>query len=206
MNADLALQKLKEGNQRYVSKTMGGGELATLVNRSPVEDGQSPFAIILGCSDSRVPAEMVFHRGLGDLFVVRVAGNIIEPSQIGSIEFACQNFGTELVVVLGHSHCGAVNATVKALLDDSKQSAVSENIAAIVNQISPAVRPVVDKHRNLEHAELVHKAMRANIEQTVIGLQTRSRDLSALIASGKLKIVGGEYSLESGVVDFYTDD
>ncbi len=204
MNADLALQKLIEGNQRYVSATTDGAELTTTIKRASADEGQKPFAVILGCSDSRVPAELVFHRGLGDLFVVRVAGNIAAPSQIGSIEFACQNFGTELVVVLGHSHCGAIKATVDALISDPES--ISPNVASIVDRVTPAVLPVVAKQEHADHSDLIHNAMRANVEHSVMNLQLRSPELRNLIDEGKLKIIGAEYSIETGVVDFYGDD
>jgi len=204
MNPDLALKKLIEGNQRYVAATEDGAELTTTIKRQPVDQGQAPFAVILGCSDSRVPAELVFHRGLGDLFVIRVAGNVVAPSQIGSVEFACQHFGTQLVVVLGHSHCGAINATVQALTAESDD--ISPNVASIVDRVTPAVLPIVTSKKYTDHDALVHQAMRANVEQSVAGLQMRSRQLRNMVKSGKLKIIGAEYSIETGVVDFYLND
>lgn len=202
MNADQALEKLIQGNQFFVEATQQGASLSTELRVVDALEGQTPFAVILGCSDSRVPAELVFHCGLGDLFVIRVAGNIVAPSQIGSVEFACQHFGTELVVVLGHSHCGAINATVQALTGDP--DAVSPNIAAIVDRVTPAVMPLVDAKEYQSHDDLVHQAMRANIEQSVNGLQLRSRTLRNFVRNGKLKIVGAEYSIDTGKVDFYT--
>jgi carbonic anhydrase len=139
---------------------------------------------------------------LGDLFVIRVAGNVVAPSQIGSVEFACQQFGTELVVVLGHSHCGAINATVDALLGDP--DAISPNIASIVDRVTPAVMPIVTKNDYIDQEDLIHQAMKANIEQSVIGLQMRSRTLRSFVKKGKLKIIGAEYSIETGEVEFYT--
>ncbi|MFT5571797.1 MAG: carbonic anhydrase [Cryomorphaceae bacterium] len=203
MNADLALKKLIAGNKRFVEATAAGAELTMTIRRMGVNEGQNPFAIILGCSDSRVPAELVFHRGLGDLFVIRVAGNVVAPSQIGSVEFACQYFGTELVVVLGHSHCGAINVTVDALLGDP--DAISPNIASIVDRVTPAVMPIVTKNDYVDQEDLIHQAMKANIEQSVIGLQMRSRTLRSFVKKGKLKIIGAEYSIETGEVEFYTD-
>lgn len=204
MNSDIALKKLIEGNRRYVEATANGAELTITTKRQNVADGQNPFAVILGCSDSRVPAELVFHRGLGDLFVIRVAGNIVAPSQIGSVEFACQHFGTQLVVVLGHSHCGAINATVEALIGDSDD--LSPNVASIVDRVTPAVHPIVRRQQFTDHDDLVHQAMRANVEQSVNGLQMRSRILRRMVERGDIKVVGAEYSIETGVVDFHLDD
>lgn len=204
MNADKALQKLIEGNKRYIEGTADGAELTISTRRQDVADGQNPFAAILGCSDSRVPAELIFNRGLGDLFVIRVAGNIVAPSQIGSVEFACQHFGTQLVVVLGHSHCGAINATVDSLMGD--QGELSPNVASIVDRLTPAVHPIVKRKQFKDKDDLIHQAMRANIEQSVNGLQMRSRILRNMIDRKEIKIVGAEYSLETGIVDFYQND
>ncbi len=204
MNADLALKKLIDGNKRYVEATEDGAELTITTRRQSVADGQKPFAVILGCSDSRVPAELVFHLGLGDLFVIRVAGNIVAPSQIGSVEFACQHFGTQLVVVLGHSHCGAINATVDSLISGSAD--LSPNVASIVDRVTPAVHPIVKRQQYSDKNELIHQAMRANIEQSVTGLQMRSRILRSLAERGEIKIIGAEYSIETGIVDFYLND
>jgi len=204
MNADLALEKLVEGNQRYVNMTASGTALTTHIERKPVDEGQRPFAIILSCSDSRVPPETIFHCGLGDLFAVRIAGNVVEPTQIGSVEFACLNFGTELVVVLGHSHCGAIKASVDILLGGAGPT--SPNLASIVDQVTPAILPIVSNSEQIDHDELVHQSMRANVEQSVNSLTTRSPDLSNLVDLGKLKVIGADYSLETGVVDFYLDD
>ena len=201
MNADLALKKLIEGNKDYVEASDKSAEMATELIRAPVEEGQNPFAIILGCSDSRVPVEILFHQGLGDLFVIRVAGNIVAPSQIGSIEYACHNLGTQLVVVLGHSNCGAVHATVDSLLQDPGN--ISPNIASIVDRVSPAVLPVIAKNQDLEQAELLQLAMQANVKYSVKGLEQRSSILKNLVDQNKLKIVGAEYSLETGKVDFH---
>ncbi|RBP48699.1 carbonic anhydrase [Arenicella xantha] len=204
MQADQALQKLIDGNQHFISATAANSEITTHLKPVNLGEKQKPFAVILGCSDSRVPAELVFHCGLGDLFVIRVAGNIVAPSQIGSIEFACQQFDVQLVVVLGHSHCGAINATVDALTVD--QDTISPNIASIVDRVTPAVLPIVNAGNYGDRTDLIHQAMRANVEQSVNGLQMRSRQLRQLVRKGKLKIVGAEYSIESGRVDFYNQD
>lgn len=204
MTPDIALKALIEGNQRYVSATDNGAEMVTRLKRADASAGQNPFAIIIGCSDSRVPAEMVFHCGLGDLFVIRVAGNVVAPSQIGSVEFACQQFGTQLVVVLGHTNCGAIHATVDSLLGDPEQ--ISPNIASIVDRVTPAVLPVIAKQDFANKAELLQSSMRANITQSVVGLQMRSRILRGLVRQEKLKIIGAEYSIETGKVDFHLPD
>lgn len=203
MNPDKALKLLIEGNQHYVDATEDGAELTITTKRQGIEDGQTPFAVILGCSDSRVPAELVFSRGLGDLFVIRVAGNIVAPSQIGSVEFACQHFGTQLVLVLGHSHCGAINATVDALMGDPDK--LSPNVASIVDRVTPAVHPIYKRQQFKDREDLIHQAMRANVEQSVHGLKMRSRILRGMSDKGKIRIIGAEYSIETGIVDFYLD-
>jgi len=203
MNSDKALQKLIEGNKQYIEGTTDGAELTIITRRKDVAEGQNPFAVILGCSDSRVPAELVFNQGLGDLFVIRVAGNIAAPSQIGSVEFACQHFGTQLIVVLGHSHCGAIKATVETLTGDPDD--LSPNLASIVDRVTPAVHPIVKAKQYEDKSDLIQQAIRANIEQSVNDLQTRSRILRRMAEKGQIKIVGAEYSIETGVVDFYQD-
>ena len=203
MNFDDALKKLQDGNKNYVEATSDGRHLRTDLSRDGSILKQKPFAIILGCSDSRVPAELVFDQGLGDLFVIRVAGHVVAPSQIGSVEFACQQFGTELVVVLGHSHCGAIEATVDALVGDPDD--MSNNLDDIVDRIIPAVYGIVDEHEHEDREELLHKAMRANVEHCVKLLKMRSQIIRGLIRRNKLKVVGAEYCIETGKVDFYPD-
>ena len=169
--------------------------------RTALLDGQSPFAIILGCSDSRVPAEIVFDQGLGDLFVIRVAGNIVAPSQVGSVEFAAAQFGTPLVVVLGHSQCGAVSATIDALLHPSE--AQSPNLASIVDRIRPAVAGLIEPGEPRSRDDLMRRAVRANIRASANQLRHGSRILKEMVSGGSLTIVGAEYSLETGGVDFF---
>ncbi len=200
ISAQQALQKLKEGNQRFVDVTSAHGILETHVDHVRAARSQTPFAIILGCSDSRVPAEIVFHCSLGELFVIRVAGNLVAPSQIGSIEFACQQFDTQLVVVMGHSKCGAIQVTVDALL--AQDSPVSPNLKSIVERISPAAAPVVKDHSNAPRDELLSLAITANVEHSVRRLTEKSAILSQLVAADRLKIVGAEYSLDTGTVTF----
>lgn len=201
MDSNNALKKLKNGNDRFVKAIEGGATLTTSVTLQDALAGQTPFAIILGCSDSRVPLELVFHRGLGELFVIRVAGNIVAPSQIGSVEFACQQFGTQLVVVMGHTHCGAISATVNALTDNPDE--ISPNIASIVDRVTPAVLPVVNAEEGTDRAELLQKAMRANVQHSVNSLSSRSTIIRSLIKKGKLQVIGAEYAIETGKVSFY---
>ncbi len=165
--------------------------------------GQEPFAIILGCSDSRVPAEIVFDQGLGDLFVIRVAGNIVAPSQVGSVEFAAERFGTRLVVVLGHSQCGAVLATVEDLnaVDNPERRRARRHLQSIVDRVRPSVEPLV--RAGLTGDALIHEAARANVRVSATHLRHGSEILEELIQRTGLLIVGAEYSLESGVVDFF---
>jgi len=195
-----ALQRLREGNRRFVAADRGLSADTGEMRRSELLAGQEPFAVILGCSDSRVPAEMVFDQGLGDLFVIRVAGNIVAPSQIGSVEFAAARFGTRLVVVLGHTQCGAVQATIDELQQPSERH--SRNLASIVERIQPAVEDLVPRHHD-DPALLMHEAIRANVRQSVRQVQQGSPILQDLITSDDLLIVGAEYSLETGVVDFF---
>lgn len=198
ISAAEALQRLRDGNRLFAS----GEDIEIIRHRpDPTLTTQSPFAIILGCSDSRVPAEIVFNQGLGDLFVIRVAGNIIAPSLIGSVEFAAANFGTKLVVVLGHSHCGAVEAAVNQLEQPDAQH--SPNLAAIVNRILPAIESVVGAADASDHEARLSAAVRANIQTSTEQLRHGSEILSDLIEHEGLTIVGAEYCLETGIVDFF---
>lgn len=200
ISASDALARLREGNRRFASQE-GGGETATGEGRrSELVEGQEPFAVVLGCSDSRVPAEIVFDQGLGDLFVIRVAGNIVAPSLVGSVEFAADRLGTRLVVVLGHSGCGAVGATLEQL--ERPTEARSPNLRSIVDRIRPAVEPLLDTGLRDDPAALATEAVRANIRASVDDLERGSPILERLIAEDGLRIVGAEYSLETGVVEF----
>lgn len=197
--ARAALSALREGNARFVRNVRSIDALASQARRDVLTAGQSPNAIVLSCSDSRVPSEIVFDCGLGDLFVVRVAGNVCAPSLVGSVEFAAATFSTELVVVMGHTQCGAVKATLDVLAGGAGK--LSENIRDIVERVRPAVLPLVD--RELGSAELLREAIRANVLHTAGHLRHGSRLLERRIAEGKLAVVGAEYSLETGVVDFF---
>lgn len=198
-----ALERLREGNARFVAGLHGRSELAGEARRNELVAGQEPFAIILGCSDSRVPAEIVFDQGLGDLFVIRVAGNIVAPSLLGSVEFAADRFGTRLVVVLGHSMCGAVTATVDELVRPSETR--SPNLRSIVDRIRPAVQPLLETNGGKDRDELIRRGVRANILASVSQVRHGSRILETLIEEDGLLVVGAEYDLGSGVVSFFDD-
>jgi carbonic anhydrase len=195
-----ALDRLREGNARFVADIRSH---ASIARRSPRDlvDGQAPFAIILGCSDSRVPAEIVFDQGLGDLFVIRVAGNIVAPSQVGSVEFAASKFNTRLVVVLGHSRCGAVEATLEELQRPSGRQ--SRNLYSIVDRVRPSVEALLATEVRNDPDALIRDAVRANVRVSASQLRHGSELLESLIAREGLVVVGAEYSLETGVVDFF---
>jgi carbonic anhydrase len=194
-----ALKELREGNLRFVNEQRRDYGDST-ARRRALAAQQEPFAIVLGCSDARVPAELVFDQGLGDLFVIRVAGNIVAPSQVGSVEFAAEAFGTRLVVVLGHSNCGAIHTTLQQLARPWREQ--SRNLSSIVERIRPAVEGLLHgQSRDL--GELEHRAVRANIRMSADHLRHGSAVLEQLIRKDGLLVVGAEYSVESGVVDFF---
>ena len=193
--------RLIAGNQRFVTRLQQGGGVLTGNTPELSPEGQSPFAIILGCSDSRVPAELVFDQGLGDLFVIRIAGNIVAPSQIGSVEFAAEQFATPLAVVLGHSRCGAVSATIQQIRQ--RGGGISPNLKSIVDRIRPAVEPLIELAPDKNESDLMESAVRANIRAATHHLRHGSAILERLVAEGRLKIVAAEYSLETGRVEFF---
>lgn len=201
LTAEQALQRLKEGNKRFVEGNMLEQRAFSHLQRDEIAEDQNPFAIILGCSDSRVPAELVFDQGLGDLFVIRVAGNIVAPSQVGSVEFAAERYDCSVVVVLGHSHCGAIKATIDALTNPDQQS--SSNLLSIVNRVRPSVEILMQTELKDDLAKLSVHAVRSNVFASVNQLRHGSAVLENLILKGKLKIVGAEYSLETGQVTFF---
>ena len=196
-----ALVLLREGNQRFVDDASDRDSITRRVRRLDLTRGQEPFAAVLGCSDSRVPVEIVFDQGLGDLFVIRVAGNIVAPSQIGSVEFAAEQFGTRLVVVLGHSRCGAIETTLEQLRRPPENQ--SRNLHSIVDLVRPAVQGLLETDLAHDHDALVHHAVRANIRASVRNLRHGSDIIENLIQNAGLMVVGAEYSLETGVVDFF---
>ncbi len=196
-----ALEQLRAGNRRFVSGLRGGDACTSQTRRYELTTGQEPFAVILGCSDSRVPAEIVFDQGLGDLFVIRVAGNVVAPSQVGSVEFAATRFGTRLVVVLGHSQCGAVLATLEELQQTTENR--SRNLRAIVDRVRPSVEGLLATELRHDSDCLVRHAVRANIRNSANQLRHGSELLEQLIERNRLLVVGAEYSLETGLVDFF---
>ncbi len=200
ITATEALDRLKQGNQRFAAGVRSVDALVKQMQRASLANSQAPFAVILGCSDSRVPAETVFDQGLGDLFVIRVAGNIVAPSQIGSVEFAVERFGTPLVVVLGHSNCGAVAATVEDLNGTAKQR--SDNVMSIVHRIRTTVEPLFGTELRRDPERLMKAAIRANILASTNQLRHGSPLLEQMIRDDRLTIVGAEYSLETGVTEF----
>lgn len=197
IGADEALARLKEGNRIFSAGGRDPVEFDARARRA-LADGQSPFAIVLGCSDSRVPVETVFRGRIGELFVVRVAGNIAAPSQIGSVEFAAESFGVRLAVVLGHTRCGAVEAAIGQLR--RPETRLSPGLEAVVERIRPGVESLVA--RDADDGDTLARAVRANIAATVSRMEQDSAILAGLVAKGRLRIVGAEYDLESGLVEF----
>ena len=198
-----ALARLREGNARFATNARGTGTLITAARRAKLTAAQEPFAIVLGCSDSRVPVELVFNQGPGDLFVIRVAGNIVAPSLIGSVEFAADRFGTRLVVVLGHSSCGAIQATIEELHRPTVNQ--SPNLKAIVDRIRPGVADIVARRETEGALAVEHAAMTANVRASVDQLRHGSAIIENLIANHGLLVTGAWYSLETGKVEFLDD-
>jgi carbonic anhydrase len=202
ISAREALERLREGNRRFVSDVRDTTSTSVSpARRIQLMSGQEPFAIILGCSDSRVPAEIVFDQSLGDLFVIRVAGNIVASSQIGSVEFAASQFGTRLVVVLGHSRCGAVLATIEEL--QRPTGSQSRNLRSIVDRIRPAVEELLATEIRHDPEALVRHAVRANVRLSASQLRQGSEVIGQLVRKEGLRVVGAEYCLESGLVEFF---
>jgi carbonic anhydrase len=202
LTAREALERLKQGNERFATNVRSLDALLSHARRPEIATSQNPFAIILGCSDARVPAEVVFDQGLGDLFVIRVAGNIVAPSQVGSVEFAAARFSTRLVVVMGHTRCGAIQATVDSVRDPALDAA-SRNIASIVDRVRPSVLSVATPELREQPEEWIRRATRANVRVSVDHLRHGSALLEELILRDGLCVVGAEYSLDSGRVEFF---
>jgi carbonic anhydrase len=201
VSALAALDRLRDGNRRFISNDRSSDGVSSQDRRSAVANAQEPFAIVLGCSDSRVPAEIIFDQGLGDLFVIRVAGNIVAPSQVGSVEFAAERYGSRLVVVVGHSNCGAILATLEELGRPSVDQ--SRNLRSIVDRVRPSVEALMATELRNQPEALVREAVRANIRMSAHHLRHGSDILEQLIQRKGLVVVGAEYSLETGLVDFF---
>ena len=201
LTAEEVLERLKNGNQRFVQGQTNHQRLLSHQERAQMAETQEPFAIILGCSDSRVPAEMVFDQGLGDLFVIRVAGNIVAPSQVKSVEFAVDSFACPVVVVLGHTHCGAIESTIEVLANPDQPP--SANLMSIVNRVRPSVEILMQTELKDDLKKLSCHAVRSNVFASVNQLRHGSAVLESFISKGKLKVVGAEYSLETGEVTFF---
>ena len=199
--AEQALERLREGNRRFASNVRSIESLLSHTRRADLVNGQAPFAIILGCSDSRVPAELVFDQGLGDLFVIRVAGNVVAPSQVGSVEFAALRFGTRLVVVLGHSHCGAICATLEQLRQPAPDQ--SRGLRDIVERVRPSIATLLETELATDDDALLRHAVRANVRNSVDHLRHGSEIIERLVEEDGLLVVGAEYSLETGLVEFF---
>lgn len=203
INAAEAIERLKLGNRQFVDNIRNEPTLSRYAKPAELIYKQEPFAIILGCSDARVPAEIVFNQGLGDLFVIRVAGNVVAPSQIGSIEFAAAMFGTPLVVVLGHTQCGAITATLDELQQPSENQ--SPNLRSIVTRMRPAVEELLGTDLAGDRHALIDAAVKANVAKSVNQLWRGSGILEKLVAEDRLTIVGAEYAIETGEVVFLDD-
>jgi len=201
MSAKVALERLRNGNREFMSSMQSGDALVNNPRRVELPKEQNPFAIILGCSDARVPAEIVFNQGLGDLFVIRVAGNIVAPSQVGSVEFAAARYDTPLVVVLGHSQCGAILATLEELQQPTENQ--SRNLRSIVDRVRPSVEGLLKTELRNNLSALVEYAIRANVSASVDHLRHGSELLEQLILNNGLVVVGAEYSVETGAVEFF---
>jgi carbonic anhydrase len=201
LNAIDSFNRLRDGNKRFVANQENGTGLSVPARGAELVDGQEPFAIILGCSDSRVPAELVFDQGFGDLFVIRVAGNIVAPSQVGSVEFAASRFGTRLVVVLGHSQCGAISAALDEL--EGHATTESQNLRSIVDRVVPALEQLFKTYGPDRGESFFSDAVRANVRASANHLRHGSPLLEEMIRREGLLVVGAEYSLRTGLVDFF---
>lgn len=201
ISAQQAFERLQEGNQRFISGDFQSGVRTATVRRKQLAAGQEPFAVVVGCSDSRVPLEIVFDQGLGDLFVIRVAGNIVNNSVTGSVEFAVAEFGTPLVVVLGHSTCGAITSAVNAL--EQSTDDLPTALRSIVEDIKPAVNTVINAGGGDDRAQLIADAVRVNVRASVAQLRRDSTLLDACVRQDSVRIIGAEYMLDSGVVEFF---
>jgi carbonic anhydrase len=198
LSAKEAISRLVEGNERYIKNLRSVDSMLSHSRRDM--ESQRPFAIVLGCSDSRAPAEVVFDLGLGDLFVIRVAGNIVAPSQVGSVEFAAERFGTRLVVVMGHTNCGAIDAALEAVVRNAGPA--SRNLMSIVDRVRPSIESLVTTELARDPVRLRREAMRANVRASVSHLRHSSEIVERLVDRGELVVVGAELELATGEVSF----
>jgi carbonic anhydrase len=196
-----ALERLREGNRRFIAKVRGIEALHSQQRRAELASKPQPFANDLGCSDSRAPAEILFDQGLGDLFVIRVAGNIVEPSQIASVEFAAQRFGVPLVVLMGHTRCGAIEATLEAI--DRPHDESLHPLRSIVDRVRPAIEPLTRTELARDPQELRRHCVRANVRSCANHLRHGSPALERMVIEGRVSVVGAEYDVETGLVDFF---
>ncbi len=196
--AQEALTRLVDGNRRYMQNVRSVDSMLSHSRRD--FQAQVPLAIVLGCSDSRAPAEVVFDQRLGDLFVIRVAGNIVAPSQIGSVEFAAEQFGIRLVVVMGHSSCGAIDAALESLLRPDKK--ISPNLMSIIDRVRPSLVPLVGTELASDPERLRHEATRANVRASVRQLR-QCQEIKLLIDGEGLMVVGAEMDVATGAVSFF---
>jgi carbonic anhydrase len=194
VTADEALQKLIDGNRHYVEQQMTNQQMSTQSVRESLAKGQKPYAIILSCSDSRVPPEIIFDKGLGEIFVVRVAGNVPDPIVLGSIEYAAEHLGSPLIMVLGHERCGAVTAAVDA------KGKPEGNIGAIIKSIAPAVAKAKKEYKGTDKAKLVETAIDDNVKLVEATLTKQSPVLKHLAKEGKIRIIAAKYDLDDGKV------
>ena len=196
MTPDKSLNELKLGNQRFVNKNQLNRDLLQQVKETST--GQYPFATILSCIDSRVSSELIFDQGIGDIFSVRIAGNFVNVDILGSMEFACKLAGTKLIVVLGHTACGAV----KGACDHARLG----NLTALINKIEPAVDAVIEPQdkslRNSSNIEFVNRVAEKNVEMTISEIRSASSVLNEMEKNGEIKIIGGIYDIASGLVSF----
>ena len=198
IDAAEAMRRLRDGNDRFVSGESTQQPVA--YSERDVPDPQQPFAIVIACSDSRVPVEMLFDQGVGELFVIRVAGNVVAASQRGSIEYAVDVLGARLIVVLGHSRCGAVGQALEDVIND--HGGRGENLGFLLDRIQPAMAELVANNRGQDIEALTEKAIRVNVRASIQALEASSSRLRKYIDSGDLEIRGAEYSLETGEVEF----
>ena len=194
ISADEALQKLMDGNQRYVQSKMGTCASSDASAREKLANSQHPYAVILSCSDSRVPPELIFDQSLGEIFVVRVAGNVADPIVLGSVEYATEHLDTPLVIVLGHERCGAVTAAVNA------KGKPEGNIGAIVKAIAPSAKKAKKIKKGESKEEVVECAVEVNAKAVAADLTKRSKVLAEQLKEGKIKIVAAKYDLDDGKV------